>query len=419
MKKVCIFFAANRYWPKRERLESVYNEIRESLPGFDEYKLITDSDGLILPDGDIIAAVPLSGAVQKRILDACEKYRCAILYGAYIRGNACDAACDDMMRANAAPTFMDVWAVLKRSRNTAMIALSASDLSEKIAAASAYCEINGANVLLIGHTEPWVVSTPRENERFSKLLSVNMLHAEQDELAQLYYDTKKEDAEPYYRHFTSLASGIKEPSDEDIWNACKMAHALVTLLKKYDAKTAAIACFDLLKVGTSACLGVSFVNDMTDMSIACEGDLDSAITMLIMKNLTCGKLFMANPALRLDGTVNFSHCTAPICCCGENSPCILRSHHESGIGVSPQIDLPIGQRITACRLSGVEGIFTVHGGMTVEGAYEPVCRTQINVKFDDFDHYLETSLGCHQVFAFENIESKAKTIANLLGLKTL
>ena len=146
---------------------------------------------------------------------------------------------------------------------------------------------------------------------------------------------------------------------------------------------------------------------------------DSAVTMLMMKHLTSTKLWMANPGLQPDGTVNFSHCTAPICCMGDSLPCTLRSHHESGIGVSLQVELPQKKRVTACRISDEASKMTVHLGYSAAGPYETACRTQMHVRFDDAPHYLRTVLGCHQVFAFEDVEEKLLRLAALFGLDVL
>lgn len=104
---------------------------------------------------------------------------------------------------------------------------------------------------------------------------------------------------------------------------------------------------------------------------------------------------------------------------GRPLPCVLRSHHESGIGVSLQVELPVGQRLTACRVSDEASKMTIHTGVSVPGAYEPACRTQMHVRFDDMDHYLATALGCHQVFAFEDVAARLRRMAELFGLEVL
>ena len=39
------------------------------------------------------------------------------------------------------------------------------------------------------------------------------------------------------------------------------------------------------------------------------------------------------------------------------------------------------------------------------------------VRFDDMAHYLDTVLGCHQVFAFEDISDRLHRIADIFGLR--
>ena len=138
-----------------------------------------------------------------------------------------------------------------------------------------------------------------------------------------------------------------------------------------------------------------------------------------MKKLTNTRLWMANPGLQPDGSINFSHCTAPLCCTGTPLPCTLRSHHESGIGVSVQVEIPAGVTVTACRVSDEAGSMTIHRGTTQTGPYETACRTQLHIRLEDAQHYLDTALGCHQVFAFEDITAKLEKLAALLGLRVL
>ena len=417
MKTVYAFLAANRYWPNRDRLKAVYEELCERLHCEKDAKLITDDDTISLPEGDCVVIVPMSGAVQKRILDIASRFRASVLYGAYISGNASTAAGQDMMRANAAPTLMDTWAVLHRRSTHTLLALNQEELGEKLRILEAYCYINGATVLKIGQTEPWVVSNASDTRYYEDRFGVKIVPVAQEELEDLFLATTQEQAAKYFDWFTGHSQGCVEPTQEDIWNASRMACALVTLLEKYHATGAALACFNLLRTGTNACLGVSYVNNSTDMCVGCECDMDSTITMLLMKKLTDTRLWMANPGIHPDGTINFSHCTSPVCCTGCAAHCILRSHHESGIGVSLQVTMPENCRVTACRISNEAADVTIQLGVSVPGAYEEACRTQMYVRFDDMAHYLDTVLGCHQVFAFEDISDRLHQIANIFGLR--
>lgn len=417
MKTVYAFLAANRYWPDRDRLKAVYEELCQRLGCEKDARLITDDDTDSMPQGDCVVIVPMSGAVQQRILNIASHFRGTVLYGAYISGNASHSAGQDMMRANAAPTLMDTWAVLHRRSLHTLLALNQADLAEKLRVLEAYCYVDGATVLKIGQTEPWVVSNASDTRFYEDRFGVKIVPVAQEELESMFVGTTREQAKKYYDWFTGHSQGCVEPTQDDLWNASRMACALVTLLEKYHATAAALACFNLLRTGTNACLGVSYINNNTDMSVGCECDMDSTITMLLMKKLTDTRLWMANPGLHPDGTINFSHCTSPICCTGTAAHCILRSHHESGIGVSLQVTMPENCRVTACRISNDASDMTINLGLSVPGAYEEACRSQMYVRFDDEAHYLDTVLGCHQVFAFEDISARLRQLANIFGLQ--
>lgn len=420
MKTVCAFFAARRYWKDEKALQAAYGDLAGRMDPTWEKRLIVDTlEPGALPEGECLVAVPMSGAVQKNILAAAAHWDSVVLYGAYIRGNAAEESCREMTRCNAAPTLMDTWAVLRRTRPRVQLALNGGQLEETLRVLRAYYGVKGATLLQIGRTEPWVISNASAPEVYEDRFGIRIRFVEQEELAALYRGAGREQAEPYYRWFSGHKTGCVEPGEAQLWDAARMAWALITLLESHRARGAAIACFNLLGEGTTACLGVSYVNDQTPMAASCEGDMDSAVTMLLMKGLTDTRLWMANPGLQPDGTVNFSHCTAPICCMGRPLPCVLRSHHESGIGVSLQVELPVGQRLTACRVSDEASKMTIHTGVSVPGAYEPACRTQMHVRFDDMEHYLATALGCHQVFAFEDVAARLRRMAELFGLEVL
>ncbi|MBQ6479872.1 MAG: hypothetical protein IJI45_02020 [Anaerolineaceae bacterium] len=416
MKTIYAFYAADRYWPDREKLNWAFNDLAGRLNAKHAYLL---TDGVELnDDGDVLVVVPMSGAVQARILKDARRFDKAVLYASYIDGNGSEETVDLMLRANAAPTFMDTWAVLHRESNNIMIARNRKEMEDKLLVLEAYYFVRGARILKIGQTEPWVVSNAGDVSVYEERFGVTIIPVEQSEIEKKYQEITREEARKYYDEFTANASGCEEPTDEDLWNASRMAAALVSVMEKYDADGCAIACFNLLKTGTNTCLGVSCVNNTADKVAACECDMDSCLTMLLMKKLSRSNLWMANPALRSSGLVNFSHCTGALNMNG-NRGYILRSHHESGIGVSLQIDYPLEQIVTSVRISNEARDITIQVGKTEKGERLNCCRTQIYVRYDDPDKYLKTALGCHQIFAFDDIADKVRDLAELFGLNIL
>jgi L-fucose isomerase-like protein len=419
MKKIAACFAASRYFGDRAELERVYGELCMGLQSIaTDCRLIVDGQGVdeLPAQADaLLIIVPMSGAVQKDILRAAERFAAVVLYGAYILGNVSDSASALMVKNNAAPTLMDSWSVLRKRHARALLALNAAELSRRVRLIAAYGELQGKKLILIGEPEPWVISVSRNLDDYRKL-GITVTQVAQQEVADLYARMTEADAKPYFDKYRGGAAACVEPTESDLMNAARMTAALVQTLENHQADGMAIACFNLLSLGTTSCIGVSYINDCTDKIAACEGDLDSAITMLMVKQLTDTKVWMANPGLHPQGVVNFSHCTAPLAVNGVcDCPYTLRSHHESGIGASLQVEMPSGVRLSACRVSGAWGTFTAQGATGETGPREECCRTQLYVRFDDFDRYLQTALGCHQVFCFEDVTADFTTLARWLG----
>lgn len=423
MKKIFAFFTARRYWKEEKELTDAFLAIAGLISGENtrDCFLIEDGNGMDkLPEADCLIAIPMSGAVQRDVLKAADRYPCVVLWAAYIRGGQLsETVTNEMLRHNAAPAFMDCWAVLRRTHRHSYPALSVRELKDILRIHEACCHVKKSRLLVIGDTEPWVISSSRNSAIYEERFGLTIEHVPQKEIADRYRSMTDADGSFYYDYFLRHAHDCREPDDQDIRNAARMASALAETLNAHDAQGCALACFRLLAEGTNLCLGVSYINDCTDKIVSCEGDMDSAVTMLLMKKLTDSGLWMANPAFNPDKSIHFSHCTAPVHACGSALPVILRSHHESGIGVSLQVDLPLHQTVTACRISDEASSVTIHTGESIEGPYACACRTQMHVKLKDPDHYLRTALGCHQVFAFEDISRQMAQLAELFSLKIL
>ncbi len=406
-------FASLRYWNNIESLTPVIKRLEKKLNS--KITLVTSIDNL--PEsGDILVAIPLSGAVQPLIMSESNKHKYTIIYAAYIEGNMTPEDSDLASRYNAAPTVMDTWAVLHRKPN-ASIALNQQQLTEELVAVKATLELKNSKFILVGETEPWVISNSSKLSDYSSICR-EVEKVAQAEVVNQYNSISNEDAKSFYHLYRDNAKEIVEPTDQDIINGAKMTKALLNIMKSHDANAMALACFNLLNTGTNCCLGVSYINELTNNIASCEGDLDSACTMLLAKKLSSAKPWMANPGIHKNGIINFSHCTAPVDIVNTgNKDFILRNHHESGIGTSIEASLPINHRVTLLRISAFTHSISINTGTTIKGGRENVCRTQCYIKLDDFNHYLDSVLGCHQIIIFDDVVEKAKITAKILSLK--
>ncbi len=422
MKIISIFLVATRYWTQQDKRLNAYEAAAQRMREIaDTCVLIQDGDVSQLPEAgeeDCLVVVPMSGAVQKTVLEAAARYPFVCLFASCVRGNFESDLSREMLRLNASPTLMDSWAVLRRIHPHAFLATDMEELKTVKKVLGAYVYVTNARILLIGETEPWVISNSQSLSAYQERLGVEILQIGYEELIRYYEEVNVEETRYLIDHFKGQAETIVEPTDDDLYGSCRLAAALTNMLEAYQAEGAALACFRLIEVlKINSCLGVSYINDCTDRFVACEGDLDSAVTMLLMKKLSKDKLWMANPNIQPDETVNFVHCTAPLTVCGNQCRYTLRNHHETQVGVSPAVEFPVGERLTLCRVSKDASAMTVQGGNSVAGCHEDTCRTQMRVRLDDFHSYLDTVLGCHQVITFGDITKELAMLGNMLELE--
>ena len=395
-------------------------QLTQELGGLGEVVLITQENQLAGLGGEVLVAVPMSGAVQPLVLKACEGFERVVLFPAYVKGNSCDWLCQKMLELNAAPAIMDLVGVLKRSPKPMFFPASKDELAKVCKAVQGYYNVRGSKLLLIGESEPWVISVSRDHAVYKDRLGIEFVPVETAELICRYQLTSDEQARPLYDQWMAEAAGVQEPSEEDALKAARLGVALMDIIRGHEASGVAIACFNLLQqIGVTTCMAVSHINTHTPWIAACEGDTDAAVTMLLAKQIATGPLWMANPNLGCDKTVNFVHCTAPTRLGDVPLRTLLRNHHESGIGVSTQVDFPDRLPVTACRISRDATTMTIQMGTGQKQGYEPSCRTQYRVWFDDYDKYIATVLGCHQVFAFEEIAEDMRVLAGVFGLEVL
>jgi len=197
-------------------------------------------------------------------------------------------------------------------------------------------------------------------------------------------------------------AAIMEPSKKDLQKSGKMYLAFKSLVSKNKIDAVSLDCFRLIKrTGTSACLAFSLLIDEGKVSV-CEGDLRSSALMMIFKELV-GPSWLGN-LVQIDrslNTITLAHCTAPTSLAEAGGRIILRSHFESGEGVS--LDVPLKRLpVTVANLQLKPLQIVIAKGELLEsqiGKFS-LCRTQAKIRLEgNVDRLLE-STGNHHVVAY-------------------
>jgi L-fucose isomerase-like protein len=188
--------------------------------------------------------------------------------------------------------------------------------------------------------------------------------------------------------WTDEAKSIIEPSSEDISKAARVSIALQNLVKQEQAQGLAIGtCMGWLAKGFP-CLGFARLRD-SGFPAACEGDMDSLLTMLLFQYAADRPGFQGNATFDTSRNALWTaHCTAPLQLDGPDgqpAPYLLRGHSEvGGSGCVPEVHYRVGETITRGKLINLDTILCSTGKI-IEVPEKSVraCRTQIVTEVRD------------------------------------
>ena len=234
--------------------------------------------------------------------------------------------------------------------------------------------------------------------------------------------------------WTNGAKEILEPTKEDIEKAARVSVALDRLMEEQQADALAIGtCMGWLPKGFP-CLGFTRLRDR-GIPAACEGDMDSTLTMLLFQYAFDRPGFQGNATFDTSRNALWTaHCTAPLKMDGVNgeaAPYLLRGHSEvGGSGCVPEVQYRLGETVTRSKFVNLETILASTGKI-IEVPERAVhgCRTQIVTEVRDaatmaanWSSALETEDAMtllHRVVVYGDHMDSLKHLANLMDIKVL
>ena len=188
--------------------------------------------------------------------------------------------------------------------------------------------------------------------------------------------------------WSSGAKAIVEPNQDDIVKAARISVALQNLMRQQHSQGLAIGtCMGWLAKGFP-CLGFTRLRD-AGIPAACEGDMDSLLTMLLYQYAFDQPGFQGNATFDTSRNALWTaHCTAPLQMdgpAGKPAPYLLRGHSEvGGSGCVPEVLYRVGQVVTRGKFVNLDTILASTGKI-IEVPEKSVhgCRTQIVTEVRD------------------------------------
>ncbi len=422
------FFCSSVYWPTEAKRLDLFHRVADAMgiEGDSQWKLtfIDDEETAIVeanrPGDTPCVFVALSGGVQTWMQMVGAGRTHLGLFNAYLPEALPGDVAHLLMHANAHPASTDFFASCRMAGKSIEWFDSLAQLRQYAIAWQGACRLKNARFLKIGETEPWVINSCRSPETIAERIGCEIVPIERADLYTIYESISDAEALEVADQWLQRNGGLEGIVDEDVIKASRVTAAMYKALENHDADGLSMACFAMITdIDTTSCLALSALNDSASFIGACEGDLDSALTLFLLKAIGADFVWIANPIIHSDNTLDLVHCTAPTCACGSQLSFRLMRHHESGRGVSPEVVLPGGVSASAVRLSVNAGEIVCHVGLTERKSKLPACHTQIRLHVESSQVVLETLLGTHFVLSYGDFEKPLSYASKFLGLKSV
>ena len=264
-----------------------------------------------------------------------------------------------------------------------------------LAGAQHVAPLQGLRIGLFGRPSDWLIASDVDRDYLLEHFGVETLDIDLKRLIDGIKAVLQADAVKVAQAIVKKANAVKEPSCANMVEAAKAYLAIKKICQEERLDAMTIRCFDIVNTcGTTSCLALALLND-EGIVAGCEGDMQTLMSMLLVKCLCDKEAFMANPSNLTQHSSMLAHCTIPLTMCDDIS---IRSHFESGIGVAIQGTLPLTD-YTIFKWGGAKlDRYFVTEAQAVEIPYsDHFCRTQITLNVDLRPYLLKHSIGNHHV----------------------
>lgn len=248
-------------------------------------------------------------------------------------------------------------------------------------------------------------------------------------LKSVDYDKAMAESRRWFREATQVV----EPTDEDVLKAARVSLVLDQLMEEEKAQALAVGtCMGWLERGFP-CLGFTRLRDR-GIPAACEGDMDSMLTMMLFQHAFGLAGFQGNATFDTSkNAVWTAHCVGPLKMegvDGPDAPYLLRSHSEIGGGVVPEIQYRIGQKITRTKLVNLDKLLISTGTIReVPDKSVRACRTQIVTEINDAEQMVRNWGGgvlegsmmtlLHRVVFYGDHMDSARHLCDLMKMEVV
>lgn len=247
------------------------------------------------------------------------------------------------------------------------------------------------------------------------------------ELNALYDRTGERDGSEWARRWIHGALRVVEPSKAEIVEAGRMYLAMAGLMQRLKSRAITVDCLDLFyakQLRAYPCMGFFQLNNDNHVG-ACEADLASTATMLLMSLASGRPGFISDPVIDTSKSrIVYAHCVGSNKVYGPNgkpNPYEIRSHSEDRNGAAVRSIMPLGATTTTIKFLPLKREVLLHQARAVENIDEDkACRTKLAAEVKDAYKLIEGWRdGWHRVTYYGDLRPAVESAASLLGFKVI
>lgn len=275
---------------------------------------------------------------------------------------------------------------------------------------------------IFGSLSPWLIGCTSDYRLLEDKFGLTVKHIDLLTLYQEFQEFPPTIAQEEAKQILGGVGELKEPSFETLVEATKLYLAIRKIAEREHLNALTIKCFEMLPVvDNTMCLALSKLND-EGIVAGCEGDINAALSMLLLNYLTGRPAWMANPvSINYErNTLTLAHCTVPMKLISDSGKIALRSHFESGRGVAVQGPMAKGE-VTMARPGGpkLDRMMVLSGEVVdADMGYGHMCRTQAEVKLrGSVADFVDKSVGNHLALAPGDVLEKLIEVCALLQIE--
>ncbi|MDP8246328.1 MAG: hypothetical protein P9L94_19750, partial [Candidatus Hinthialibacter antarcticus] len=268
-------------------------------------------------------------------------------------------------------------------------------------------------------------------EKVKDTLGVEMVPISVEETLKEHEAVSLKDAEAEAENYwLSEAKNIVEPTRQEIINASRFYLAIQNIMQRENAQ--AVTSSNCMGAPAKGCFAFSKLNDL-GMVGACEGDIDSTLTMLMFNYGLGIPGFITDPVIDTakNALVHF-HCTSATKMNGPSSkrlPFTIRNQSDSEQGVALDVENRLGQMTTCAKFINLDSMLISTGPIFDVTHDELGCRTQFWVEVDDARGMFENWGGgvleggtmalLHRVVFYGDHRQNVRDLSHLMGFKVV